>query len=178
MRFFRRNVLGTYGVYAAAIVSGLLVTPITLHALGDDGFGIWAFIGSLTIYLSVLDLGVGPSIIRFAAEARGRKSPEDANDIASNGLMLYALIGLATLPIGIALAWLVPVLITTPDDLVWPARIATLLLVLSIAARFPLGLFNNLLVAQQRFDVLNLANFVEPFSTQRSWPSSCPAAVG
>ena len=31
---------------------------------------------------------------------------------------------------------------------------------LSIAARFPLGLFNNLLVGQQRFDLLNLANFV------------------
>ena len=49
----------------------------------------------------MLDLGVGPSIIRFAAEARGRKSPEDTNDIASNGLMLYGLIGLATLPIGV-----------------------------------------------------------------------------
>ena len=73
MRLFRRNVLGTYAVYAAAIVSGLLVTPITLHALGDEAFGIWAFIGSITIYLSVLDLGVGPSIIRFAAEARGRQ---------------------------------------------------------------------------------------------------------
>jgi O-antigen/teichoic acid export membrane protein len=160
MRFFRRNVLGTYAVYAAAIVSGLLVTPITLHALGNDAFGIWAFIGSITIYLSVLDLGVGPSIIRFAAEARGRRSPEDTNDIASNGLMLYALIGVATLPIGVGIAWLVPELITTPDDLVWPARISTLLLVLSIAARFPLGLFNNLLIAQQRFDLLNLANFV------------------
>ena len=160
MRFFRRNVLGTYGVYAAAIVSGLVVTPITLHALGDEGFGIWAFIGALTIYLSVLDLGVGPSIIRFAAEARGRKSPEDTSVVASNGLVLYALIALATLPIGVVLAWLVPELITTPDDLVWPARISTLLLVLSIAARFPLGLFNNLLVAQQRFDLLNLANFV------------------
>jgi O-antigen/teichoic acid export membrane protein len=160
MRLFRRNVFGTYAVYAAAIVSGLLVTPITLHALGDDAFGIWAFIGSITIYLSVLDLGVGPSIIRFAAEARGRRSADDTNDIASNGLMLYALIGLATLPLGVGLAWLVPELITTPDDLVWPARISTLLLVLSIAARFPLGLFNNLLVAQQRFDLLNLANFV------------------
>ena len=160
MRFFRRNVLGTYGVYAAAIVSGLIVTPITLHALENEAFGIWAFIGSITIYLSVLDLGVGPSIIRFAAEARGRQSPEDTNEIASNGLVLYALIGLATIPIGVGLAWLVPELITTPDDLVWPARIATLLLVLSIAVRFPLGLFNNLLVAQQRFDVLNLANFV------------------
>ena len=70
------------------------------------------------------------------------------------------MIGVATLPLGVGLAWLVPELIATPDDLVWPARISTLLLVLSIAARFPLGLFNNLLVGQQRFDVLNLANFV------------------
>lgn len=160
MRLFRRNALGTYGVYAAAIVSGLLVTPITFHALGKEGFGIWAFVGAVTIYLSLLDLGVGPSIVRFAAEARGRQSPEDTNVLASTGLTLYGVIGVATLPLGVGLAWLVPELIATPDDLVWPARISTLLLVLSIAARFPLGLFNNLLVGQQRFDVLNLANFV------------------
>ena len=78
-----------------------------------------------------------------------------------------------------ALAWLVPELITTPDDLVWPARIATLLLVLSIAARFPLGLFNNLLVAQQRFDLLNLANFVGTvlYAAARG-RSSCRTAAG
>ena len=116
---FRRNALGTYGVYGAAIVSGLVVTPIMLHALGDDAFGIWAFIGAITIYLSVLDLGVGPSIVRFAAEARGRGQPEDTNALASAGLALYGVIGAATLPLGAALAWLVPLLIDTPDDLVW-----------------------------------------------------------
>lgn len=160
MRLFRRNALGVYAVYAAAMVSGLVVTPIVLHAIGKESFGIWAFIGAVTIYLSVLDLGVGPSIVRFAAEARGREAPEDTNALASVGLALYAAIGLVTLPLGAAVAWLVPVFVETPDDLVWPARIATFLIVLSIAARFPLGLFNNLLVAQQRFDVQNLANFV------------------
>jgi O-antigen/teichoic acid export membrane protein len=160
MRLFRRNVLGTYGVYAAVIVSGLVVTPITLHALGNEAFGIWAFIGSITIYLSVLDLGVGPSIVRFTAEARGRHAPQETNALASTGLTLYAVIGAVTLPLGVVLAWLVPELITTPADLVWPARISTLLVVLSFAARFPLGLFNNLLAGHQRFDVLNLANFV------------------
>lgn len=160
MRLFRRNALGVYAVYAAAILSGLIVTPIVLHAIGDESFGIWAFIGAVTIYLSVLDLGVGPSIVRFAAEARGRRLPEHTNAIASTGLALYAVIGLATLPLGALLAWLVPVLVETPDELIRPARVATFLIVLSIVARFPLGLFNNLLVAQQRFDVQNLANFV------------------
>jgi O-antigen/teichoic acid export membrane protein len=160
MRLFRRNVLGVYAVYAAAIVSGLVVTPIVLDAIGDESFGIWSFIAAVTIYLSVLDLGVGPTIVRFAAEARGRRAPEETSAIASAGLVLYGVIGLLTLPLGLVLAWLVPVLVDTPDDLVWEARVATFLVVLSIAARFPLGLFNNLLVAQQRFDLLNLANLV------------------
>jgi O-antigen/teichoic acid export membrane protein len=160
MRFFRRNALGIYATYGAAIVSGLVVTPIVLHELGTKTFGIWSFIASITLYLMVLDFGVGPSIVRFAAEARGRRSPEDANVLASVGLALYGVIGLVTLPVGLALAWLVPELVTTPDALIWPARISTFLVVLGIALRFPLGLFNNLLLGQQRFDLQNLANFV------------------
>ena len=46
MRLFRRNVLGVYAVYAAAIVSGLVVTPIVLHSLGTETFGIWSFIAA------------------------------------------------------------------------------------------------------------------------------------
>ncbi|HVU79695.1 MAG TPA: oligosaccharide flippase family protein [Gaiellaceae bacterium] len=160
MRLLRRNALGVYGVYAASIVSGLVVTPLIVHHLGKAGLGVWTFIGGVTIYLSVLDFGVGPSVVRFGAEARGRGANEDLNEIASTGLFVYAVIGLITLPVGAVLAWLVPWLSHAPHGLVWDARISTFLVVLSLAARFPLGLFNNLLVAQQRWDLQNLGNFV------------------
>ena len=160
MRFLRRNALGVYAVYAAAIVSGLVVTPVVIHSIGKDAFGIWSFIGSATIFLSLLDLGVGPSIVRFGAEARGRRATDDVNEIASAGLALYGAITLASVPIGLVLAWIVPILVDAPDDLLWESRIATLLVVVGIWARFPLGLFNNLLVARQRWDLQNLANLV------------------
>jgi O-antigen/teichoic acid export membrane protein len=160
MRLLRRNALGVYAVYAAAIVSGLVVTPVVIHSIGKSAFGVWTFIGAVTIYLSVLDFGVGPSIVRFGAEARGRGATGDLNEIASTGLAVYAAIGLVTLPIGLAVAWLVPWASGAPHRLTWDARIATFLVVLSLAARFPLGLFNNLLVAQQRWDLQNLGNFV------------------
>jgi O-antigen/teichoic acid export membrane protein len=160
VRLLRRNVVGVYAVYAATIVSGLVVTPITLHALGDDAFGIWSFIGSLTVYLALLDFGLGPSVVRFTAEARGRRAPEDTNRLVSVALVLYAVIGLLTVLIGIAISWLAPLLIDAPDDLVWDTRLSAFLLTLSLAARFPLGLFYNLLGGHQRFDVQNLANFV------------------
>ncbi|HEY0416525.1 MAG TPA: oligosaccharide flippase family protein [Gaiellaceae bacterium] len=160
MRLLRRNALGVYAVYAAAIVSGLVVTPVVVRSLGKAGYGVWTFIGAVTIYLSVLDFGVGPAVVRFAAEARGRRADEDVNEIASTGLALYAAIGAVTLPVGAVIAWLVPLLAGVHHDLVWQARVATLLIVLSLALRFPLGLFNNLLVAQQRWDLQNLGNFV------------------
>ncbi len=160
MRLLRRNALGVYAVYGAAIVSGLVVTPIVIRSIGTPAFGVWSFIGAITIYLSVLDFGVGPAVVRFAAVARGEESPDDLNAIASTGLAMYAAIGLVTLPIGLVLAWLVPWLSGAPDDLVWDARVATFLVVLSLAARFPLGLFNNLLVAHQRWDLQNLGSVV------------------
>jgi O-antigen/teichoic acid export membrane protein len=160
VRLLRRNALGVYAVYAAAIVSGLVVTPVVIHSIGKSAFGVWSFIGSVTIYLSVLDFGVGPSIVRFAAEAHGRSAPDDINEVASTGLAMYAVIGVVTLPIGLALAWIVPTAVGAPHNLIWDARVTTLLVVVSLAVRFPLGLFNNLLVARQRWDVQNLANFV------------------
>ena len=160
MRLFRRNALGVYAVYGASMVSGLVVTPIVLHALGDESFGIWAFISSITIYLAVLDLGLGPSIVRFTAEAHGRRDPNATNQIASVALVLYAAIGVLTLVAGAILSWFVPLLIDTPDDLVTDARIATFLVALSLAVRFPLGLFYNLLGGKQRLDVQNLGNFL------------------
>src|SRR6187401_2063674 len=132
MRFLRRNALGVYAVYAAAIVSGLVVTPVVIHSIGKEAFGIWSFIGSATIFLALLDLGVGPSIVRFGAEARGRGAADDVNEIASAGLALYGAITLVSVPIGLVLAWAVPVLVDAPHDLPWESRLATLLVVAGI----------------------------------------------
>jgi O-antigen/teichoic acid export membrane protein len=160
LRLFRRNAAGVYAVYGAAMISGLVVTPVVLHALGDETFGVWSFIASIAIYLAVLDLGVAPSVVRFTAEAHGRGDPDETNRIASVALAIYGAIGALTVAAGAALAWVVPYLIDTPDDLVWDARLATFLVALSFAARFPLGLFYHLLGGKQRFDAQNLGNFV------------------
>ncbi len=160
MRFARRNALGMYAVYATAIASGLVVTPIVVRALGKDGYGAWSLIGAATTYLSVLDLGVSPAIVRYAAEARGRKARDEINEVGSTGLAMYAVIGFLTLPVGLVLVWALPSVGHVPHHLAGEVRIATALIVLSIALRFPLGLFNNLLVGQQRVDLQNIGNLV------------------
>jgi O-antigen/teichoic acid export membrane protein len=158
MRLLRRNLVSTYAAWGVGIGSGLVVTPILVHALGEEEYGLWAFIGAVTVFLGLLDFGVGPSVVRFAALARGRGDPDERSAIASAALVLYAALAAAAVVAGLALAWAVPAMIGVGEELVWPARIATLLVVAGFVLRFPLGIASNLLVANQRFDVVNLGN--------------------
>jgi len=160
VRLLRRNLLMVYGVYAASIVSGLVTIPIVVHSLGKTQYGLWAFALGVTEYLNLLDLGVSPSVVRFGARSRGAKDPEQLNALASTGLAVYGVIGLLTVGAGLALSFAVPLLIDVPSSLTADARLATFLLVLSIAIQFPLGLFGDLLVAQQRYDVANAAGML------------------
>ena len=86
MRLLRRNVVLIYGVYAVALVSGLVVTPIIVGALGTEQFGIWALIGSILGFIGLLDLGIGPSLIRFAAEQRGRGARDETSELDLDGV--------------------------------------------------------------------------------------------
>lgn len=154
MRFLRRNLVWTYGAYATALVSGLVVTPIVVHALGKAEYGVWTFIGSAVVFLGLLDLGVHPSVVRFAALERGRGDPEATSALASTALAVYAAVAAVTVPLAVVLAWLVPPALGLEGDLVWAARVATLLVAAGILLRFPFGLAQSLLVGQQRFDVI------------------------
>src|SRR5262249_46410689 len=79
-------------------------------------------------------------------------------------LVVYAVIGAIAVLAGLIVAWVVPYLIDIPPSLDTPARIAAFLLVLAAAIEFPLGLFGDLLVAQQRYDVTNLAGMASIFA--------------
>ena len=159
MRLLRRNVILIYGVYAATLVSGLVVTPIIVGALGTEQFGIWALIGSILGFIGLLDFGIGPSVIRFAAEQRGRGARDETSELDLDRVR--------DLP--------------RPRARHDPARGRARLAPArgrdlgSVRARgagrrahlgrqlpdpLPAGLFSFLLAGQQRYDVLNIGNLL------------------
>ena len=160
MRLLRRNVLLIYGVHAVALVSGLVVTPIIVGALGTEQFGIWALIGAILGFIGLLDLGIGPSLIRFAAEQRGRGARDETSELASTAFVIYLVLALVTTLLAIVLAWLLPLVVEISDQYVRAAQIAVVLSVGSFLMRFPVGLFSYLLAGQQRYDVLNIGNLL------------------
>ena len=49
--------------------------PLTLHYLGDERFGLWMTISSLSALLAFADFGLGNGLLNAVAEASGRDDP-------------------------------------------------------------------------------------------------------
>jgi O-antigen/teichoic acid export membrane protein len=160
MRFVLRNLAGNYLVYAASIVVGLALTPIVIRELGKTAFGVWAFIASVAVFLRVLDLGLGPTLVRHSAYYRGRRELDRVGELASSGLLLYAVIDAVVIGAGVVFAWVVPSLVDAPESLVHDARVAALVVVATLALELPLGVFGSLMKGQQRYDLVNLGALV------------------
>ncbi len=160
MRFALRNVVGNYAVYAASIASGLVLTPVILHAVGKEGYGVWVFIGSVTVFLRTLDVGLSPSVVRYSAFYRGRRDAGAISEVASCALALYSVIAVLLAVAGVAFALLLPSLVSIHGSFAHTARVAALIAVFTLALELPLTLFSSLLKGQQRFDIFNSASLV------------------
>ena len=156
MRLAARNLGSNYLAYAASVVSGLVLTPIIINAIGQEGYGAWIFIASLTTVLRLLDFGITPTVVRFTAFHRGKAAPHEVDVLASASLAVYVVIGSLSLIAGLIVAWFLPDMIALSPDLQQPAQVAALIAVLTLATQAPLGLFGSLLKGAQRFDVLNV----------------------
>jgi O-antigen/teichoic acid export membrane protein len=116
MRLAVRNVGTNYLAYGAAILSGLILTPVTIGAITKEGYGAWVFIASLTTLLRVLDFGISPTVIRYTAFHRGTGASQDIHALASASFAVFLILGALSLLAGLVLAWFLPAMISLPDE--------------------------------------------------------------
>jgi O-antigen/teichoic acid export membrane protein len=155
-----RNISTNYLVYGLSILSGLVLTPVIIDAVGTPAYGAWSFVLAATTILRLIDLGMTPTIVRFSAFHRGRGEVDEVSGLASTALAVYAVLGAVCLVAGLLFAWLLPALVSIPGELEGPARFAGLLAVWLIAVELPLSTFSSLLKGAQRFDLINLPAIV------------------
>ena len=75
-----RNLGSNYLVYGASVVSGLVLTPIIISALGKEGYGAWIFIASLTTMLRLLDFGITPTVVASRRSTSGGERGGDRSE--------------------------------------------------------------------------------------------------
>ena len=67
----------SYLLIIANTLYALIFTPFLISALGDGEYGVYKIIGSLTSSITILDLGIGSTMLRYIAKFRAEKDEKN-----------------------------------------------------------------------------------------------------
>jgi O-antigen/teichoic acid export membrane protein len=138
----------------ASVAVSFFLMPFLIHALGDRWFGVWALVGSITSYYALLDLGLTSAVNRFLTRAIAREEETDANAVIVTALAIFGGIGASVLLVSVTIALGAGWFLDDPAE----ARVFRQVVVIlgaDVALAFPFAVFNGLLVAHCRFDIVS-----------------------
>ena len=150
-----RNVGSNWLVTLVSIASAYLLTPFTLHQLGNDGYGTWNLIGSITGYVGLLALGVPMASVRYFAQYAAERDINKLNEAIGSCTALYLVLGAGALVVGGALYVFFHIAYDVPFALRGDANIAFGLTVLFVAVGFAALLPSAILSAHDDFVLRN-----------------------
>jgi O-antigen/teichoic acid export membrane protein len=81
-------------LFLANVVFTFFLSPIIVRQLGNLNYGIWDILLSLCGYLGLLEVGIGPAIIRYVARADAFSDKKEINQILSNAFNSLAVLSL------------------------------------------------------------------------------------
>jgi len=154
-----RNVGSTWFALGLNVVVGIFLSPYILHRLGDDAFGLWVLIFSLTGYYGLFDLGIRSSIIRYVARFSATEDHTELNRLINTAMFGYSAIGILALSVTLVGTYYIhSIFPKIPIEFTPTARWLLLIVGTSVAAGFPIGVFSGILEGLQRFYLLNLTS--------------------
>ncbi|HYP25368.1 MAG TPA: oligosaccharide flippase family protein [Blastocatellia bacterium] len=138
--------------FASTLLVGFMMSPFLVGHLGDSVYGVWVLVGSLVGYLGLLDFGLTPSIVKFVAEYRARGDQNALNRLVTGSLIVYSLMGLASLVFSFTVAFNFNTLFNSPLDSGTAAAVA-ILAGINLAIGFPAAVFIGVVRGYQRYDL-------------------------
>ena len=151
-----RNTAWMYVGFAFNTLIGLLIMPFIVHNLGVDAYGVFAIVGVVIGYVSLLEFGIGVSLIKFIAEYNVKKEYEKINKIISTAFVLYLTLGsIGCGTILIFTDFFVNSLFHIPENLIDVTKFVFMITAVTFLYSFVFGVFSNIITGLQRFDITN-----------------------
>ena len=91
----KMGTLLSYVTIAIQNISAIIYTPLMLHFLGQNEYGLYQLGSSTVSYLGLLSLGFGSSYVKFYYEYKVKNQEEEIRKL--NGIFLLVFCGLAVL---------------------------------------------------------------------------------
>jgi O-antigen/teichoic acid export membrane protein len=158
-----RNALTSVAATAVGLAVGFAVTPIVVHRLGSESFGVWVLVTSLVGYFGLCDAGLGPTLVTRAAEYIARDDPDARRALSqtvSTVLVLYVVVALAAMLSAVVLAVCAERLFNVSPDAIASFRIVLCIVAAQAALALPMSVWSTLIAALQDFHVSNTLGVV------------------
>lgn len=95
------NIFANLTNLGVIILLAFFVSPILVHRLGNELYGVWTLIVQITGYFTVLDLGVNTAIVRFISKYTAQQAPHKANEIYNTSIVFFLIVSLIVIVITI-----------------------------------------------------------------------------
>ncbi|MFH1701318.1 MAG: MATE family efflux transporter [Candidatus Zixiibacteriota bacterium] len=158
-RQFAKNLGSNWAVYLASALISFFLTPYIIGTLGQASYGVWILVGSFSGYLGIFDFGIGYAVVKFVARYQKTGEPNKRNEIIATAFYTAGLLSIIVIAATVFIAWNAAGFFDIPPELVRQSQIVILLVGISIAAAFPMGIFSDALSGGLwRFDLFNLVS--------------------
>ena len=154
-----RNLGSNWFALGINVLVGIFLSPYILHRLGDEAFGLWISIFSLTGYYGLFDVGIRSSIVRYIAKYSATDERENLYRLVITAMFGYTHIAIVTMTATLIMTYYVHSIFPKIAAGFVPTAPWLLLMVgTSASLGFPMGVLSGILEGLQRFYLLNLTN--------------------
>jgi len=150
-----RNIFANQLGFLVSIAVTFFLSPYVVHTLGDARYGIWSLIVSFTGHYGLLTFGIQGALTRYMAYASASEDHARMSGYLNTALYLLLLSAGLIVVAGIIIAFLLERIFIIPADLITEAKTASLLVAINAASTFATAGFHSVLVANQRFGIIN-----------------------
>jgi len=154
------NIFSNWTFFALVILTSFFISPILVHKLGDEQYGLWTLIGSIVGYFSVMDFGINTALVRFISKYDASKEYSESRKIYSNACLFFVSTAVVIVLSCLVIAHFFPSFVeikTIPEKYVY---IVFILAGLELATMMGTGMFSGVMHAKQEFLWLNIINII------------------
>jgi len=149
----KAGVLLSYINLAIGSIIPMIYTPIILRMLGQAEYGLYSLSHSITGYLTLLNFGLGGTMIRYIAKYRASKEKEKEKEIIGLFFVFYCILAVVVAIVGVVLAENASPFFggALSADEVSRLRILIYIMTLTTVITFLSSVFSSAILAHERY---------------------------
>ena len=150
-----KNILANWSQIFISAAAVFLLYPFFIDRLGEDQYGVWLLIASITGYFALIQMGVPLANVRYVSKYYAQGDIKKLNEVLGANLFLFTCMSGLTLIVGFGLSFVLDSVFKIPPQYIKYAKLAMLLASLEIALRFVFEVIEGVLNARHEFVLIS-----------------------